>query len=67
MKDKSTRDYAIVGIHRGNIFLEANEWNVAVDRHYVVTLYLEPGDAMQLAEQINLCALGMQREKEALN
>lgn len=67
MKDKRTRDYAVVGIHRGNIFLEANEWESALGRHFAVTLYLPPEDAMQLAEQINLCALGMQREKETLN
>lgn len=60
MNSKRTRDYAVVGVHDGVIFLEANEWDVAVGRHYVVTLHLQPTEAIQLAEQINLCAIGIQ-------
>lgn len=60
MNRKRTRDYAVVGIYDGNIFLETNEWNTLASKHYVVTLLLEPEEALQLAEQINLCAIGVQ-------
>ena len=60
MNRKRTRDYAVVGVYDGNIFLEANEWNVSAGEHYVVTLLLEPDEALQVAEQIRLCAIGMQ-------
>ena len=62
MKNKGTGDFAVVGIHEDNVFLEANEWDLGIGEHYVVTLYLEPEDALQLAENLTLCANGVQRE-----
>lgn len=65
MSNRHIGDYAVVGVHKGNVFLEANEWDVTVGRHFVVTLYLEPEEAIQLAEQINLCARGAEKGGQA--
>jgi hypothetical protein len=62
MKNRGAGDFAVVGIHQDNVFLEANEWDSGDGTHYVVTLYLEPAEALQLAEKLNLCAIGVQRE-----
>ena len=59
MNHRGAGDFALVGVHEGKVFLEANEWDVGIGQHYVVTLYLEPGDARRLAEELNLCANGM--------
>lgn len=59
MSNTRPGDFAVVGFHEGKIFLEANEWDAKAGRHFVVTLYLEPTEAIQLADQINLCATGL--------
>jgi hypothetical protein len=59
MNSKKPGDFAVVGIHEGVVFLEASEWDEAACRHFVVTLYLPPDEAIRLAEQINLCAVGL--------
>lgn len=63
MKNRSTGDFAVVGLHQGKVFLEANEWDVGIGQHYAVTIYLEPGDALRLSEELNLCATGVLGEK----
>ena len=67
MKNRRTGDFAVVGIHHGSVFLEANEWDVRTTRHYVVTLYLGPGEALQLAERLRLCAIGVKSREELVN
>ena len=62
MDNEGAGDFAAVGIHRSRVVLEANEWDFGIGAHYVVTLYLEPEEALQLAEKLTLCAIGMQQE-----
>lgn len=64
MENEGAGDFAVVGVHQGNVVLEANEWDIGIGEHYVVTLYLEPEEALQLAEKLTLCAIGMQQEME---
>ncbi len=59
MNNRAAGDFAVVGIHEGKVFLEANEWDVGIRQHYVVTLYIEPAEAVRLAEKLNLCAIDM--------
>ena len=59
MKNRVDGDFALVGVHEGKVFLEANEWDVGIGQHYAVTLYLEPREARRLAEELNLCANSM--------
>ena len=60
MKYRRTEDFAVVGIHQNYVTLEANEWDVGIDGHWVVTLYLNPEDALLLADKLRRYALGMQ-------
>lgn len=62
MENRDTGDFAIVGIHQGSVLLEANEWDARTERHWVVTLYLAPEQALHLAEKLSLCATHMQQE-----
>ena len=63
MKIRGTGDFAVVGLHESKVFLEANEWDVSIGQHYAVTIYLEPGEALRLSEELNLCATGVLGEK----
>ncbi|MGB5200378.1 MAG: hypothetical protein WBR56_10820, partial [Sedimenticolaceae bacterium] len=56
MSGKNNADFALVGVFEGQIFLEANEWDATRGHFQVVTLYLEPDNALDLAEQLFSCA-----------
>jgi hypothetical protein len=56
MSDRNNADFAVVGVFEGQIFLEANEWDASRGHFQVVTLYLEPGHALDVAEQLFSCA-----------
>jgi hypothetical protein len=58
MRDEETGDFAVVGVYEGTVVLEANEWDRVMGIYRVVTLYLDPAGARQLAEQLQNCALG---------
>lgn len=58
LNDIETGDFAVVGIHGGTVVLEANEWDLTMGLYRVVTLYLSPSDARQIAEQLIGCASG---------
>ena len=62
IKDPDTRDFAIVGIHKGRVVVEANEWDLSLGVYRVVTLYLNPDNALKLAEQLVSCAAGANQE-----
>ena len=57
-KDMATGDFAVVGVQGGTVVLEANEWDLAMGVYRVVTLYLKPGNARKLADQLYSCATG---------
>lgn len=57
-KQRTAGDFAVVGIHQGNVLLEANEWDPRIGSYWAVTLYLAPDQAIQLAEELTLCADG---------
>ncbi len=56
MSGKNNADFAVVGVFEGQIFLEANEWDASRSHFQVVTLYLEPDHALDVAEQLFSCA-----------
>ena len=56
MKDRRVGDFAVVGVHLDSVVLEANEWDFSINGHRVVTLYLHPEHALQLATELNTCA-----------
>lgn len=58
MRNEETGDFAVVGVYEATVVLEANEWDRAMGIYRVVTLYLEPNGARQLADQLRDCALG---------
>ena len=58
MQNEETGDFAIVGVYEGTVVLEANEWDRVMGIYRVVTLYLDPNGARQLADQLHDCALG---------
>ena len=62
MKVEDTTDFAVVGLFRAAVVLEANEWDVSVGAYRVVTLYLNPEDARMLADQLCSCANGVDPE-----
>lgn len=61
MQAEGIGDFAIVGVYEGTVVLEANEWDRTMGVYRVVTLYLDPDGARQLADQIHNCALGADR------
>jgi hypothetical protein len=62
IKGQGTQDFAVVGVHKGSVVLEANEWDLSMDVYRVVTLYLTPASALNLAEQLVSCAAGANPE-----
>lgn len=58
MDEGDTGDFAVVGVLGGKIFLEANEWDKSANIYRVVTLYLDPGHALRLADQLTACVAG---------
>ena len=56
MSGNKNADFAVVGVFEGQIFLEANEWDASRGHFQVVTLYLEPDHALDVAEQLFSCA-----------
>lgn len=56
MKDRRVGDFAVVGVHLDSVVLEANEWDFSISGHRVVTLYLHPEHALQLATELSTCA-----------
>lgn len=56
MSGKNNADFALVGVFEGQIFLEANEWDATRGHFQAVTLYLEPDNALDLAERLFSCA-----------
>ncbi len=57
MKNLTTQDFAVIGISEGNVFLEANEWDISQGFYRTVTLYLSPEYAKNLADQLAVCAV----------
>ena len=58
IKDTDTRDFAIIGVHKGRVAVEANERDLAMGVYRVATRYLNPENALKLAEQLVSCAAG---------
>lgn len=58
MGNEDTKDFAIIGVFGGSVVLEANEWDLSMGIYRVVTLYLNPENALDLAEQLVSCAAG---------
>ena len=52
----NSEDFAVAGVFGGSVVLEANEWDLTMGVYRVVTLYLDPDTARQLAEQLVYCA-----------
>jgi len=64
MKNGDTQDFAIVGVFGGQVVLEANEWDLSLGVYRVVTLYLNPADALSLSGQLVSCAAGAKPDGE---
>jgi hypothetical protein len=62
MSNEETADFAVVGIFGGAVVLEANEWDLTMGVYRVVTLYLDPERARDLADQLANCANGADRD-----
>jgi len=58
VQHEETGDFAVIGVFEGTVVLEANEWDRIMGIYRVVTLYLDPAGARQLADQLHHCALG---------
>lgn len=51
-----SEDFAVAGVFGSSVVLEANEWDLTMGVYRVVTLYLDPGSAQELAQQLACCA-----------
>lgn len=58
MQHGETGDFAVVGVFEGTVVLEANEWDSVMRIYRVVTLYLDPAHAREIADQLHHCAMG---------
>ena len=58
MAIEENADFAVVGVYGSRVVLEANEWDHTMGVYRVVTLYLSPDIARDLAEQLGSCASG---------
>ena len=63
IKEVGTGDFAVVGVQGATVVLEANEWDLAMGVYRVVTLYLKPADARNLADQLQSCAAGADQDR----
>ena len=55
-RQPDSEDFAVAGVFGSSVVLEANEWDLAMGVYRVVTLYLDPGSAQELAQQLAYCA-----------
>ena len=51
-----SEDFAVAGVFGSSVVLEANEWDLSMGVYRVVTLYLDPVSAQELAQQLAYCA-----------